>query len=182
MAAGRWPAVAVHRVGAAGGKRQAHKVEIDDLSVATHDPLLAQLRYRLRKEHGAPRDGKKIGVTCVFSRESVAAPDPSCAVEGDGTLNCAARLGGQRDGHFRPMRGRLGPGPDRRREARYNRRLCRHAHERKSVGKERGTLAQLVEQRTFNPLVAGSTPVRPTNNPKGQPADGRWPFVFGSVA
>ncbi|RZL43747.1 MAG: tRNA threonylcarbamoyladenosine dehydratase [Variovorax sp.] len=76
-------------VGAAGGKRHAHKVEIDDLSVATHDPLLAQLRHRLRKEHGAPRDGKKMNVTCVFSRESVAAPDASCAVEGDGTLNCS---------------------------------------------------------------------------------------------
>ncbi len=75
-------------VGAAGGKRLAHKVDIDDLSLTTHDPLLAQLRYRLRKEHGAPREGKKIGVTCVFSREAVAPPDASCAVEGDGTLNC----------------------------------------------------------------------------------------------
>jgi len=75
-------------VGAAGGKRLAHKVDIDDLSLTTHDPLLAQLRYRLRKEHGAPREGKKIGVHCVFSREAVAPPDASCAVEGDGSLNC----------------------------------------------------------------------------------------------
>ena len=76
-------------VGAAGGKRQAHKVDIDDLSLVTHDPLLAQLRQRLRKEHGAPREGRKIGVACVFSRESVAPPDASCATEaGDGTLNC----------------------------------------------------------------------------------------------
>ena len=60
-------------VGAAGGKRHAHKVEIDDLSLTTHDPLLAQLRYRLRKEHGAARLGK-IGVNCVFSRESVMQP------------------------------------------------------------------------------------------------------------
>lgn len=75
-------------VGAAGGKRHAHKVEVDDLSTTTHDPLLAQLRYRLRREHRAPREGKKIGVMCVFSRESVAPPDASCAVEGDGSLNC----------------------------------------------------------------------------------------------
>ncbi len=75
-------------VGAAGGKRQAHKVDIDDLSLTTHDPLLAQLRYRLRREHGAARDGKKMGIACVFSRESVAPPDPSCAIEGDGSLNC----------------------------------------------------------------------------------------------
>ena len=77
-------------VGAAGGKRQAHKVDIDDLSATTHDPLLAQLRYRLRKHHRAARDGKKIGVSCVFSRESVAPPDATCSVEsgGDGSLNC----------------------------------------------------------------------------------------------
>ena len=60
-------------VGAAGGKRLAHLVNIEDLSLVTHDPLLAQMRYRLRKEHEAPRLGK-IGVTCVFSRESVTRP------------------------------------------------------------------------------------------------------------
>jgi tRNA A37 threonylcarbamoyladenosine dehydratase len=75
-------------VGAAGGKRMAHRVDIDDLALVTHDPLLAQLRQRLRKDHRAPREGRKIGVTCVFSRESVAPPDASCAVEGDGSLNC----------------------------------------------------------------------------------------------
>lgn len=60
-------------VGAAGGKRHAHKVEIEDLSLTTHDPLLAQLRYRLRKNHDAPRAGK-MAVSCVFSRESVLSP------------------------------------------------------------------------------------------------------------
>lgn len=83
-------------VGAAGGKRHAHLVDIDDLSRTTHDPLLAQLRYRLRKAHSAPREGRMIGVTCVFSREAVMQPDVSCAVESensgestkDGSLNC----------------------------------------------------------------------------------------------
>lgn len=75
--------------GAAGGKRRAHEVDIEDLGRVTHDPLLAQLRYRLRKEHGAAREGRKIGVACVFSREAVSGPDASCAVEGDGTLNCS---------------------------------------------------------------------------------------------
>ena len=87
-----WARGGKHRfisVGAAGGKRLAHKVEIDDIALATHDPLLAQMRNRLRKLHGAPREGKKIGVTCVFSREAVAPPDASCAIdEGDGSLNC----------------------------------------------------------------------------------------------
>lgn len=77
-------------VGAAGGKRLAHKVEVDDLSKVTHDPLLAQVRYRLRKEHGAPKDGKKMAVMTVFSREAVAQPDASCALENaDGSLNCS---------------------------------------------------------------------------------------------
>ena len=75
-------------VGAAGGKRLAHRVEVDDLSACTHDPLLAQVRYQLRREFGAPKDGKKMGVSCVFSREAVAPPDATCAVSGDGSLNC----------------------------------------------------------------------------------------------
>ena len=81
-------------VGAAGGKRLAQRVEVEDLAETTHDPLLASLRQRLRKEHGAARQGR-IGVRCVFSRESVAAPANACAVEGaealalvDGSLNC----------------------------------------------------------------------------------------------
>jgi tRNA A37 threonylcarbamoyladenosine dehydratase len=75
-------------VGAAGGKRHGHLVDVADLSKVTHDPLLAQVRYRMRKFHGAPKEGKSMGVHCVFSREAVAAPDPSCAVGTDGSLNC----------------------------------------------------------------------------------------------
>ena len=59
-----------------------------DLAEVTHDPLLAGLRQRLRKLHGAPRTGA-IGVRCVFSRESVAPPigdDDACAA--DGSLAC----------------------------------------------------------------------------------------------
>jgi tRNA A37 threonylcarbamoyladenosine dehydratase len=75
-------------VGAAGGKRLAHAVDVADLSEVTHDPLLAQLRYRLRKHHGGARTGR-MGVGCVFSRETVAPPDASCNIEDvDGSLNC----------------------------------------------------------------------------------------------
>ncbi|MDP1686377.1 MAG: tRNA threonylcarbamoyladenosine dehydratase [Hydrogenophaga sp.] len=75
-------------VGAAGGKRLAHAVDVADLAEVTHDPLLAQLRYRLRKHHGGARVGR-MGVGCVFSRETVAAPDASCNIDGvDGSLNC----------------------------------------------------------------------------------------------
>lgn len=76
-------------VGAAGGKREPHRVLLDDLCDTTHDPLLASLRQRLRKHHGAPRTGK-MGVACVYSREPVHLPQQgegeACDV--DGSLNC----------------------------------------------------------------------------------------------
>jgi tRNA A37 threonylcarbamoyladenosine dehydratase len=71
--------------GAAGGKRQPHAVQAEDLALVTHDPLLAALRQRLRKMHGSARSGP-IGVRCVFSREPVASPPQGG--EGDGSLNC----------------------------------------------------------------------------------------------
>lgn len=93
-------------VGAAGGKRLAHQVDIEDLSAVTHDPLLAQVRSRLRKDHAAARTGK-MNVMCVFSREPItkpsvfqssamlAGPIPASAdsstslpIPSDGSLNC----------------------------------------------------------------------------------------------
>lgn len=78
-------------IGAAGGKTQAHKVDISDLSKATHDPLLSQLRSRLRRDFLAPSHGKHMGLTCLFSAESVKQPDKECSLDSgmpDGTLNC----------------------------------------------------------------------------------------------
>lgn len=72
--------------GAAGGKRLAHLADMADLADVTHDPLLANLRYRLRKQHGLPGKGA-MGVQCVFSREPVAQAADACA--SDGSLNCA---------------------------------------------------------------------------------------------
>ncbi|MEO8081035.1 MAG: tRNA threonylcarbamoyladenosine dehydratase [Caldimonas sp.] len=74
-------------VGAAGGKRHAERVEVGDLATATHDPILAALRQRLRKLHGAPRLGD-IGLRCVFSREAVVRPG-GAANDVDGSLNCS---------------------------------------------------------------------------------------------
>ena len=76
-------------VGAAGGKQLAHKVDVDDLAHATHDPLLAALRQRLRQSDGAPRQGKPMGLRCVFSREAVRRPEAACdAGEIESNLNC----------------------------------------------------------------------------------------------
>jgi tRNA threonylcarbamoyladenosine dehydratase len=77
-------------VGAAGGKRLAQRVDVEDLAAVSHDPLLASLRQRLRREHGAARQGR-IGLRCVYSREPVAKPGADCDADAggsDGTLNC----------------------------------------------------------------------------------------------
>ena len=63
--------------GAAGGKRAPQGVEVGDLAQATHDPLLASLRQRLRKHHGAARSGP-MGVCCVYAREAVRRPQAAC--------------------------------------------------------------------------------------------------------
>ncbi len=88
--------------GAAGGKRNTAGIEIDDLARVTHDPLLAALRSRLRREHSRLRGATSFGLRCVFSREAVAMPraagrEPGAGAAGDvddeaaatdGTLNC----------------------------------------------------------------------------------------------
>ena len=76
-------------VGAAGGKRMPQRVQVEDLSTVTHDPLLASLRQRLRKDHGAARHGP-MGVSAVFSREPVLQPaqTPGEACEVAGDLSC----------------------------------------------------------------------------------------------
>lgn len=87
--------------GAAGGKTDLSQLAIADLARVTHDPLLASLRTRLRKQHGfapAPKRAsdktKAMGVPCVYVTQAVAKPitEPNCdipsnqAVQG---LNCA---------------------------------------------------------------------------------------------
>jgi tRNA A37 threonylcarbamoyladenosine dehydratase len=70
-------------VGAAGGKTKAQQVDVADLGEVTHDPLLAKVRNQLRKAHGAPAAGKRMSVSCVFSRE------PLANSGGTGSLNCS---------------------------------------------------------------------------------------------
>ncbi len=91
--------------GAAGGRRDATQVRLVDLGVAGSDPLLAQVRRKLRREHGWPNsgDGKplEMGVPCVCSREAAIYPraDGSCGMEPEEggekglRLDCAAGFG-----------------------------------------------------------------------------------------
>ncbi len=75
-------------VGAAGGKRIAHLVTVGDLSGCTHDPLLAKVRYRLRRYHGAAREPNKMQINCVFSPEAVLAAQTTTQEQTDNSLNC----------------------------------------------------------------------------------------------
>ena len=139
-------------VGAAGGKRRPERVEVADLSATTHDPLLASLRQRLRQHHGAARQGA-IGLRCVFSREAVALPiDEACAADAavDGSLNCHGY------GSSVSVTATFGlvAAAEALEEVLKPQAILR--------GSTDGSLAQSVEQRTFNPLVAGSNPARPT--------------------
>ncbi len=157
--------VPVVTVGAAGGKQQAQRVEVADLSETSHDPLLAALRQRLRKA-GAPRKGA-IGLRCVFSREPVRTPDGACDV--DGSLNChgygssvtvTATFGLVAAGEA--IQQLISARPLGKRE--------KHAIVQGSADEQNalsGLLAQSVEQRTFNPLVTGSSPVQPTSSLEG---------------
>ena len=79
--------VAFITVGAAGGKRFPQKVDVADLSGVTHDPLLAQLRQRLRKQHAAAPAGQSMGIAAVFSKETVVASQIYDS-QSDSSLNC----------------------------------------------------------------------------------------------
>jgi tRNA A37 threonylcarbamoyladenosine dehydratase len=102
IALGREKGIPLVCCGAAGGRREATAVRVADLSQVTHDRLLAEVRKRLRKEHGFPGDGKPMGIECVFSPEPPVFPSSDGSVcsqrmpagSGDGTrLNCDQGLG-----------------------------------------------------------------------------------------
>lgn len=79
--------------GGAGGQMDPTQIRVADLGEVTYDPLLAKLRYNLRRHHGFAREpGKKLHVPCVFSTEQLVYPDaPSCDVgeRGPQGLSCA---------------------------------------------------------------------------------------------
>ena len=87
-------ALPVIACGAAGGRLDATQVRVADLADATRDRLLAEVRKRLRQQHGFPPPGEPFGVACVFSAETPVLPEPpACASEEPGNqlaprLNC----------------------------------------------------------------------------------------------
>lgn len=79
--------------GGAGGQRNPALIRSADLSRTTHDPLLSNLRYTLRKQYGFPRGGGKMGVPCVFSAEQITPPHTAEACEAGSTDSTTAPQG-----------------------------------------------------------------------------------------
>lgn len=85
-----WPVLVC---GGAGGKTDALALRAGDLSVATHDALLARIRQQLRQRHGYPKGGAaggkprhrvpRMGVPCLWLDQPVILPsawaDPAAA-------------------------------------------------------------------------------------------------------
>lgn len=69
--------------GAAGGRTDPTRIRGDDLARCAGDPLLAKLRYRLRRRYGFPREAAgrvpRFGVAAVYSDEPVRLPIGACA-------------------------------------------------------------------------------------------------------
>ena len=86
--------------GGAGGRRELTSIRVGDLSKASHDMLLAEVRRRLRKEHHFPAERSVMGVPCVYSVEKRVFPQPDGSVcemrseaEDGARLNCNGGLG-----------------------------------------------------------------------------------------
>lgn len=83
--------------GAAGGRLDATCIKQADLSLVSHDKLLAKVRNLLRRDYGfAKADAvknkpTKFGIQCVYSAEAVVMPERVCALETASItgLNCA---------------------------------------------------------------------------------------------
>ncbi len=93
-------AIPLITIGSAGGKTDAARIEVRDLTKTEQEPLLKLVRKRLRTDYGFPRSIKtKFNVDAVFSMEPVAMPEEDASCDIDGTsagasagvtgLNCA---------------------------------------------------------------------------------------------
>ena len=87
--------------GGAGGKRDGTAVRVADLAHSEQDELLRQVRRKLRRDFGFPRDlHQEFGIPCVYSPEKPVFPwsDGTCATEPEEggeslTLDCASGFG-----------------------------------------------------------------------------------------
>lgn len=77
-------------VGGAGGRLDPCAISVDDLSRSYNDALLAQVRKRLRKDYGFPRDERQaFKVDCVYSPEEPRYP------QADGSVSTTRHIAGK---------------------------------------------------------------------------------------
>jgi tRNA A37 threonylcarbamoyladenosine dehydratase len=95
--------IAVITCGAAGGRVDPLRIRRDDLARVIGDPLLAKVRYRLRRRYGFARElhgrVRKFGVQAIYSDEPVRLPTASAGAHvlanaNDDSGACAPVSGG----------------------------------------------------------------------------------------
>lgn len=93
-------ALRVVTCGGAGGKRDATKVRVADLTKATNDRLLRRVRKKLRQEYAFPRQvDENLAISAVFSEENAVYPwsdgrvCSSVEPGNESRINCDAGLG-----------------------------------------------------------------------------------------
>ncbi|WP_110686493.1 tRNA cyclic N6-threonylcarbamoyladenosine(37) synthase TcdA [Salinicola aestuarinus] len=87
--------------GGAGGQTDPTRIRVADLTRTQHDPLLAKVRSKLRRDHGFSRNPKRrFSVECVYSDEQLVYPGEDGEVclqkpaPGESTrLDCASGFG-----------------------------------------------------------------------------------------
>lgn len=88
--------IALITVGGAGGQIDPTKILVADLAKSFNDPLLAQVKTRLRRDYRFPKGEKsKFGIECVFSSEQLKYPQVDgsvCATKAQMTEGESMRL------------------------------------------------------------------------------------------
>ncbi len=92
--------IPVLTIGGAGGKRDGTAIRVSDLAHSVQDELLRQVRRKLRREFGYPRDPRAdFGIPAVWSPEKPIYPwaDGTCSAEPEPgaslALDCASGFG-----------------------------------------------------------------------------------------
>ncbi|CCQ11857.1 CsdL (EC-YgdL) protein of the HesA/MoeB/ThiF family, part of the CsdA-E-L sulfur transfer pathway [Pseudoalteromonas luteoviolacea B = ATCC 29581] len=93
--------IPVITTGGAGGQTDPSQIQYGDVAKTTHDPLLAKVRYLLRKQYNFSDNPKrKFDVDCVYSTEQLVYPTASGEVcqmkqnaDGSKNMDCATGFG-----------------------------------------------------------------------------------------
>lgn len=86
--------------GGAGGQIDPTAIRVADVSRVQQDPLMAKVRYDLRRNHGFSKNPKrKFGIECVYSEEQLRYPQSDGTVSYEkpgnqqGRLDCSSGFG-----------------------------------------------------------------------------------------